>query len=183
MISTYIVCLVIGGVLVLLGAISGGHSGDHSIDGGHDMSHADGHADSWIPFFSLRFWTYALAGFGLCGLLTEGYAKVPTSMALPVSIGTGLAAGLGVSYIVRWAMRTEANSSAGTKDLMGATGRVMVPIRSGLPGKIRCQIKGDWIEILALPEDGETIESGEEVVILTVEKDRAMVMRKAGLTE
>ena len=36
-----------------------------------DPSDAISDTGTWIPFFSLRFWTFALASFGLAGTLLE----------------------------------------------------------------------------------------------------------------
>lgn len=184
--AAYIVCLVIGGVLVLLGAFTGhaDHSfGDHDGDFSTDHDGDVDHADTWIPFFSLRFWTYFLAGFGLTGLLLEKVANVTSPTSTIIAASTGFIAGLAVSYVLRLAMKSEADSSTKTHDLLGSTGKVVVAIRPGLPGKIRCQIKGEWVEMLALPEQGQTIEADEEVVVLTVENDRAHVVSKASLLD
>lgn len=192
MLVGYIVCLIVGGVLVLLSALTG--HGDHEIAGGHDLG--GGHdmhlgqegdpaqaGDIWLPFLSLRFWTYGITGFGLAGTLLMLLAKQGSSESLPWSIGTGLVAGFLVALLTRLATKGEADSSTKTADMLGHTGTAIVPIRADLPGKVRLIVKGDLIEMLALSHDGETIPADTEVVILTVENDRARVVAKSTLMD
>lgn len=195
MLIAYIVSMIVGGGLVLMTAISGhGHHdvdlGHHDADLGHgdadashDSDHGSGDADLWLPFLSLRFWTYGIAAFGFAGTLLVTLANLSETASIPWSIGTGLLCGLAVSYLTRLAMRSETDSSVKTHDMLGKTASVLVPVRPGLPGKVRLNVKGDWIEVLALPHEAESIEAGEDVVVLTVENDRAYVMKKSDLTD
>ena len=67
---------------------------DHSIA---DIVHAGGdaaHDALWLPFFSLRFWTFSLASFGLTGTLLQLLIGV-TAVVLPASLVTGMAVGTG----------------------------------------------------------------------------------------
>lgn len=182
MLIAYLVALIVGGVLVLLSAI-GGHGG-HELALEHDAHVEIDHGpDLWLPFLSLRFWTYGLAAFGLTGVLMVTLAALAPGGALPWSIGAGILVGTMVSAITRWAMKSESGSSAKGEDFLGKTGRVMVPIGANLPGKVRMQVKGDWVEMLALTEGGEDIQSDEEVVVVGIENDRARVVRKSTFLE
>lgn len=179
MLVAYLVSLFVGGVLVLMSAFAGhGHDvGDHEVaHGGHD-------ADVWLPFLSIRFWTYGLTAFGLTGVGMVFTAGMSAPAALPWAISGGLAVGFLVSLLARLARKGETNSAAMRDDFNGKVARVIVPIRPGLPGKIRVQVKGDWIELLALPEHGTEISADEEVIIVGLENDRARVVSKSALLD
>lgn len=183
MLIAYIVSMIVGGALVVMSAITGHGHHEASFDHGGDADHGGGDHDTWIPFLSLRFWMYGLTAFGLSGILLLFLAKQSVAASVPWSIGTGLICGLIVSYITRLAMKSEADSSAKTQDMLGKSANVLVPIRPGLPGKVRFSVKGEWIELLALPQENESIEANEEVIILNIERDRAYVMKKSALME
>lgn len=193
MIPIYIVSAIVGGGLVLVSAFMGhgdgglGHDApdhggfDHGdLDHDHD-AHADAHL--WIPFLSLRFWTYFFAAFGIVGLMLTRFVAVGEPATGIIAGGTGLVAGLLISALMRVARRMETDSSAKTQDFLGATGIVVVAIRPSSEGKIRVNIKGEIIELLAQPSEGETLEIGSEAVIITMENDRARVMSRASLLE
>jgi len=185
MIAAYIVSAILGGGLVLISALFGhgdhdGAQGDLHFDHDHD-----GHFDTnlWIPFLSLRFWTYFLAVFGVCGLLLDNFTQTPEPSVALMSAGTGLVVGLAVAYLMRVARRMEADSSVRTEDFLGMTGTVTVAIRRGSMGKIRVNMKGDLIDLLAMPNEDEDLNIGEEAVIVTMENDRARVMSRTALLE
>lgn len=201
MFPIYLVTAIVGGGLIVLSAIGGmGHHdlgdgvgdhglGDHNV--GHDASgdsdshlgsdtdHADSPSgsDFWLPFFSLRFWTYAAGIFGLFGLLGT-FTKIATEPTLAMVAGaTGLTMGSIAAYAMRWAKLNEVNSSVSEREMAGVTGKVLVAPRHGEPGKVRIYAKGESIDLLAVPMDGAEIEPGEEVVVVGMEGQRAMVAR------
>lgn len=191
MLSIYIVTAIVGGALVLISALMAGHGdghvehdadishGDASVDVHHGHDH-DGEGAVWIPFLSLRFWTYCLATFGIVGILLTKFAEWDNSMVLTTSILTGLFCGLAVSYFMRFARRWEASSSASVAELLGTTGKVLVAIRPPEIGKIRVDIKGETIDMLALSNDeSTTLTMDEDVVIVSIENDRARVIPKS----
>ena len=191
MIPIYIVSAIVGGGLVLVSAFTGhGHQDmgpDHDAGPDHgDAEHGhDGQAEAhiWLPFLSLRFWTYFFASFGVAGLLLTKAGGLFEPVVGTISAGTGLTVGILISYLMRIARRMEADSSPKTQDFLGATCRVVVTVRPGSAGKIRVNIKGETIEMLALPNDDETLEIGTEAVIIALENDRVRVMSAASLLE
>lgn len=191
MVILYWVAAVVGGVMVLISALAGGHHGDS--DAGHDVGH-DGpdvghdHGDffgeaAWSTVFSLRFWTYAFAGFGLTGLLLTYLTPSAESLTLGIAIGTGLVAGLIGALILRLARKAEADSSVRAADLGGHEGQVLVALRGANPGRVRLFVKGEWIDYLAIADGGETVEAGEQVIVVALEGDRLRVIPKRSLME
>ncbi len=196
MLLAYIVSAVVAGVLVVLSLLGVDHAGgdadvsvDHEFQLGHDLVEghdmASGHVAAreaangrWMPFLSLRFWTYLFAGFGTSGLLLTVLAKTPEPVAAIVAALVGLACGFVVSWVMRLLRITESSSSAKQQDMLGKEAEVLVTIRGTTPGRIRLSVKGDLIDFLAVAPDGETIEPGASVVVLEVEGDRANVARR-----
>lgn len=185
MIAAYIICAIVGGGLMLLSAFFHGDHGGHEADAGTDAHFESGHADAhlWIPFLSLRFWTYFLGVFGILGLLLANFSDVPEPARAMTSVATGLGVGLLVAYLMRVAPRFEVDSSAKTEDFLGAIGRVVVAIRPGQEGKIRLNLKGDIIELLALPSNDESLEIGSDAIVVALENDRARVISRSELLE
>lgn len=206
MLSLYIVCSVIGLALILLSVFAGHQDfsgGDTDVqfdhdtggfDAGHDISmdqggidhdsavaeHA-GEAGAWLPFLSLRFWTYLSAGFGVTGLLLTLFTKTAPPAVLWLSLGTGLVCGFMVAYIYRALQVTSTDSMTREKDILGSHAKVLVAIREGQPGRVRCCVKGDWVDFVALSNDGSELEAGEDAVIVAMENGKAMVIPRSAI--
>lgn len=189
MLTVYIFCAVIGGGLILLSAFGAGdheHGGDadlghdtdlgHDAEAGHEGGHDGIHDGPWIPFLSLRFWTYFIGIFGLTGLLlTLTRQSVEPATAL-LAAGTGFCSGLVAAALVRWLSTHEADSTARDSDLLGLRAKVTVSIRDQQIGRIRTTVKGELLDILATAEEPKALPEGSEVVIVGMENGRATVM-------
>lgn len=185
----YLVTAIVGGVLVVLSAFGHGRddghlehdgdvghgfeaSGDHG-DAGHDVPH-----EVWLPFLSLRFWTYFSAAFGAIGLLLTQFSLASHTAALLWALAGGVGAGLGVAYSVRALRRSEASSAIREQDLLGAEARMLVGSRDSLPGKARLSIRGEDIDLVAISHTGSDIAVGETVYVLSIENNTARVARR-----
>jgi membrane protein implicated in regulation of membrane protease activity len=187
MLAVYTIATIVGGGLVLLSALGGlGHHA--SVDGGadgFDHSHSgdsgDGAAgashDFWIPFLSLRFWTYFAAAFGGMGLALTFLKMSSEPVTGIVAAAVGVALGLTVSWIMRILPRVTMHNTVLSDDFVGKEARVLVAGEGAQPGKIRVSIKGELIDILARREDGGTIATGETVVVIGLEGNEARVAR------
>ncbi|MFQ3586817.1 MAG: NfeD family protein [Fimbriimonadaceae bacterium] len=164
--------------------IDGGVSGDGGTDGiDHAGDHGDGgfHEHLWLPFFSIRFWTYFAFVFGASGLLLSLFRASAEPLTLILSMGAAVGMGLLVAYLMRWIRSNEADGSARLDDVLGRVGRVTVPIREGQTGRIRVNVKGDEIDYLALADQSGTFDEGEEVIVVGVEGNQARVVPKSEL--
>jgi len=170
---TYIICAVVGGVLVLLSLLFG-H--DHDMGGELHAEHdTDVHADLWIPFFTLRFWTYALTFFGLTGLSLTQWSGIPSHSIITWSIITGLVCGLGVSFAMFLLRRDEVTSTAGEEDIIGSTAKVLVAVEKEKPGKVRVELRGETIDMLAFTDEEMPLALGSRVLIVSLEGRGARV--------
>lgn len=205
MLSFYIFAAVVGGALVALSAFAGSDSGtdtDADVDGGLELDHdveaeldheveaeldheaeAETHAEIghavWLPFLSLRFWTYTLCFLGLTGVLLTALSDLASALVAALSTLTGLSSGFGISYAMRLLKQSQSDSIAGATDIIGAEGIVLLAIRSGQPGKIRCRVKDQDLDLLAHAEGQKEIERGAQVVVVSYEGSEVTVIRKS----
>jgi membrane protein implicated in regulation of membrane protease activity len=206
-ITLYIVCLVMGGVLVAASALgAGGHDGVHqeleheapSHGGeaepevhGHDASHEveltelsqvpsvssteSPAGGAWLPFLSLRFWTFFSAFFGLTGLTLTLLSLSSPPVALAAAVGVGIVSGVGVTSLFRAVKGAQVDSSVEVEDLQGAVGRVLVPIDVGSEGLVRVKVKGAVKDLRAVTDDGAPITRGASALVLLVRDGVARV--------
>ncbi|MFI5386573.1 MAG: NfeD family protein [Fimbriimonadales bacterium] len=181
MLTLYIVSAAVAGALVILSILGADHGVEHEVHfehEGHETGESQGH---WIPFFSLRFYTYFFAGFGTTGLLITLLTATAPAFTLALAIAVGLFAGFSVSILVRLLRKTETTSGSGEKDVLGLEAKVLVTIRGAEPGRIRCSVKGDAIDFLAVCDDADPIEVGATVIVIAMEDGRALVMPRTAL--
>lgn len=199
MLSLYLIALLVGGFLLAL-SIIGGHADsdadfdidadvdvDADADGDGDFDHGMGAFDAmvaWLPFASLRFWTFFAAFFGLTGVVLEAGEFTARFVTLGVAIGIGYVCGAGMTTVVRRLRRTRVDSSLGADDFIGESARVILPVAPGTTGKVRLEIKGRVVELLAETEDEVALAAGQICTVYGVKEDgRAVVARAAELTE
>lgn len=182
MLLVYIVSAIVAGVLVLLSLFGAEHDSDTHLDitTGHDgtFEHDQGF---WLPFFSLRFYTYFFAAFGTTGLLLHYFTDVGTVAGAWIAGIVGMVAGLSIAIMIRLLRVTETTTSAKDKDVLGKEGTVLVAIRGSNPGRIRCTVKGDIIDFLAISDQPDAIEPGEMVVVVAMENGRAQVVSRSSI--
>lgn len=194
MLPIYLVALGLGGVLILANIALGGHSGDadHEVDGGHelggeadhDASHDAGHeaeehahgegGASWMHLLSLRFWTFALAAFGLNGL-TLTLLSVDAVVAGIASAVVGLGVGLGVTALFRSLQRDQVSSPTTLRGLEGADALVLLPLSTGDEGKVRVEVGGQDVDLPARTLDPGRIERGARAMVVEIKDGVAVV--------
>ena len=134
----------------------------------------------WLPFISLRFWTFGTCFFGLTGLLLSTFApSLPTFTQATIAFTFGLVSGTVMTGILRMLRRNSANSLIRTPDLVGKTGTVEVPFNSQSSGKIRLSLKNTNVAFLACTEDPQELQPGDRVVVIRVKDNRLWVVSEA----
>lgn len=185
LIYLYVFSLVLGGVLLGASMLLGGGEGQAADGQGTEgAAIADGHdapggfESFMVAFLSMRFWTFFLAFFGLTGVVLDGLGLVSSSfIAALLSLAMGLGTGLGALWVMRRVRADESNSAATAADYVGKTGRVLVGFGPGQAGKVRVDVRGSTMDLLAVPIDGATFELKEEVIVVEMEGTRAKVAR------
>ncbi|MCA9524556.1 MAG: NfeD family protein [Myxococcales bacterium] len=166
--------------------VAGAHAeiGGHAEVGAHgDVSndfHKDLGSETWIPFLSMRFWTFFFAFFGLCGLLL-GWLTNVGELTRGLSAGaSGFAAGLVVSYLMRYLRRSQVHGGTALPELVGSEAKVLLPISPENPGKIRIERRGEMIDIVASCDEG-TLPIGADVLIISIDGSEAKVVSSAAV--
>ncbi|HEY0706998.1 MAG TPA: NfeD family protein [Polyangia bacterium] len=197
MLSLYIGSLIFGGVLLgssLLGGGDDGHGHDVGPDtghgGGHDAHGADGehgpaavlhptpgarsHRGARLPIFSLGFWSFSTAFFGLTGLaltLAGGLGALIPVVAGAVGLGSGLISSRVLSQLTgkTVGLLGDANSHVGRE------GRLLLPVEPGRRGKIRLSVGGVSTDLIAETEANQALPAGSTVLVVGLRDNIAIV--------
>jgi membrane protein implicated in regulation of membrane protease activity len=152
---------------------------DGDVDHG-DVDHGDvhGHGDLGILpiFLSLRFWVFGLMAFGLVGTPLH-YLGVASPRITAVLAGAmGLLLGALASWVFRALSRQQVTSGGAATDPVGHVGKVLVPLAAGGRGKVRVQVKGQTLDLLARTDEQE-LREGELVLVEEMRQGEAQVSR------
>lgn len=190
--ALYLGSLIVGlGILLMQVVMSTGKdvgvgksfefAGDVDADadlGAHDAAAGAGHADSGSEsvhpvggdagiiglFLSFRFWTFALAGFGLSGSLLHFPGLASPTVAVVASTAVALLSGMGASYTFRALRTSSTNSGAEAKEMVGQVGKVLVPPNAQGHAKVRLLVKGQMIDYVATSDEA-ALELGSSVLV------------------
>ncbi|MCB9616490.1 MAG: NfeD family protein [Sandaracinus sp.] len=192
----YIAALVLGGVLLGASLLLGGHDADGPDADGPDVdadvdadveleADADGldkdldvgaASDAFWILRSFRFWMFFLAFFGLTGVTLDGLGLVDTSWITAVlSVVMGAIAGGGAATAFRMLASDETAEAAGASDYVGKSAKVLVAPKRGTVGKVRVEVKGQLVDLLATTED--EIGADDEVLVIEMDGTRARIAR------
>ncbi len=197
----YLFSLIVGAVLlggsILLGGKGADADGDVDLDAGGDLdadADLDGGVDKDVSvgghgdfsgflttFLSLRFWTFFLAFFGLTGLVLDLFALVGSPwITLALALAMGLGTGAGAMAALRKLAGETSGKAVESGDYIGKTARVVVPFGAAGVGKVRVEIKGNSVDLLASGVEEDAFEGRDEVLIVEMEGARARVARVDG---
>jgi len=175
MVLLYVMSLIVGGGLLVLSLVAGGEVGAaDGVDGGglEGTESGEGSSGSALPLASMFFWTFFLAFFGLTGVLLSFLAPgAGTLLTVLFAVGMGVGAALIASRVLRGLGRSEVDSSVRPTDLVGRLGRVVVPVGREQPGKIRVELKGRTVELLAYGDETVPLAPSQRVYVHDVLKD------------
>ena len=199
LIYAYVFALVLGSVLLGASFLMGGdHDADTDFDADADFDadvdvDADADLDAHVDaghgthgdiggFFgvlgSMRFWTFFAAFFGLTGLVLDGLDLASDFAALGLAIGVGFVTGWTAVTAIRHLAANDTGVAAGVSDYVGKSGEMLVAAGPGRLGKIRIELKGTTVDVLAEADD--LLARGEEALILEMRGDKAVVVKYEG---
>ncbi|MGZ8797446.1 MAG: hypothetical protein ACXW2F_08880 [Thermoanaerobaculia bacterium] len=174
MLSLYLFALLVGGGLLVAAMLGGGDHG-HDGDIGHDVAHPGGHGNA-AQFLSLRTLTYFMFVFGGVGAVLTWQWDVGgiLILALAAVAGLGVAAVTAASF--EYLRRTDSGGRDSEDSFVGLSGRVVVPITSGM-GKVQV-VRGDrTFELLARPLDSSAgdMSTWKSVIVVEMSRGTALV--------
>ena len=171
----YLIAIVLGGGSLLVQLIAGDHG-----DGGHAFEAGDAGHPAGPGLLSTRSAVYALFTFGLVGGLLHVPGIVEPRTALVVAVLSAIAATVAIGHLFRSLDDAGASGAAALDEARGRSGRVLVGCARGQRGKVRVQLKGHQVDLMATTDE-ESIAEGAEVVILQVRDGVAHVATKASV--
>jgi membrane protein implicated in regulation of membrane protease activity len=175
MLAIYVISLVIGGGLLLLSLLSGGEG--EALEGLEEGGEGLG---SVLPVTSLFFWTFFFAFFGLTGALMSLLApEVGALLIAGLSVGVGMGVALVAARVLRGLRRVQVDSSVQLGDVVGRLGRVVVPVGPKQPGKVRVELKGRTVDLLAYGEDEQPLEPTHRVLVHDILEDGSVRVTSA----
>jgi membrane protein implicated in regulation of membrane protease activity len=165
----YVLALVVGGGLMLVQAVSGGHD---TIDVGHslDIQHHGGGPG----VLSIRFFIYGLFAFGFVGAALQILRITGRWPALLLALASGVGAGLAAGFTFARIGSPSASGAASLHEARGQRARVLLPCTKERPGKVRLELGGQEVDMMATTS-GPPIPAGAEVVVVEVREDVAHV--------
>jgi hypothetical protein len=182
MFTLYLVCLILGGALVVLSIFGLGDTDVDVADVGADASlEADvsevGALGGITRVLNPRNWIFFAAFFGLTGTLFT-LLGVPSFLTPFFAVGAGLAAAATLHTVMTWLGDRDAGEVPGASALEGALGRVIVAFDEARAGKIAVRGGGQTTQLVArVHETADTrrFQVGDEVVIVDVADGIALV--------
>ena len=155
---------------------------DADADGDHGANAHTDHEAGWDAgfvalFLSVRFWVFASLGFGMSGSLLTFLTSVGVVPTAITAIVMGLACGLGAATAFRALKRSSGHVAEHTSEsAVGMIARVIVPLPEKGIGKVRIELGGRTVDLMA-QTTGLRIERGDQVVIEEVDGEMARVGR------
>lgn len=119
----------------------------------------------FIPFLSIRFWTFGLSIFGVTGFILVKMDQSPAVHA-SLAVAMGVLVGWAAALIFHQLKNTTVDSSTNTDQLAGHHGEVTLTVRPTGAGKVRIRSKEQYLELVATTSHTEPLEIGEKVLVL-----------------
>jgi membrane protein implicated in regulation of membrane protease activity len=187
----YLVALVIGGVLLAASMFLGHHDGDTDVHAEVHVeadAHGDAHveadgtdhgaaiSDLWLPFVNVRFWVFFLCFFGLTGTVFTLLALAGKSATLAAAVMTGAVIGFAAAFVIQRLKRQEVGAGVTEEDFKGMEGVLLLPLPPGGKGKVRLEVKGQMVDVIARCDDPQEIAKGSRVMIIDFKNNEAVVV-------
>ncbi len=160
----------VGFTLLVLSMIFG-HDADVDVDVDVDVDAGPGGPS----IFSVKMISLLLVGFGSTGFAVRVTTDSTMFMSSMGGLGGAVAMGI-VGYIILRIFYTSQESSTITrKDIEGCTGTLIDAINEGGQGQVACIIRGREITYLARSKDGQAVDRGQQVRIISLTGNRVTV--------
>lgn len=181
----YLLCFIIGVGLSVIAFLAGGmrlHGLHVHVHGPHaHMGHplrtsaAKGFRGNDLPWFNGGTLAAFLAWFGGAGYLLVRYSGIWFALSLLIAVASGSGAAAAIYRFLKFLVDREAPLDPADYDMVGAFGRLSLPIRAGGTGELIYSQQGTRRVTGARSEDGSAIAKGAEVLVIRYEKGIAFV--------
>jgi len=200
--TLYWICLVVGGGLLVISSVAGGHAdtdfssdvhvgGDLPVDAhaGADFdspTDATGHAHadhagaaSLASWFSIQFVVFFMAMFGVIGVTLTHLTEAGGGATLIASVGGGLIVGQGVHQLLRKLRASSGNSTTQLADYVDKPARVTIDMTDRDRGEVAVRVGGGerFIPAVSKREDAK-FERGDQVTVVDYQGGVASVVSR-----
>ena len=126
---------------------------------------------------SFKFWTVGGFFFGLTGL-SLGWVQPnwPSPLIFITALIMGILLGGTLAVALRHLARRHADSLIRTEDFAGRVGIVELPFDAKSKGKVRLELRGSVLHMMALTDDTKQFVPGDKVLVVNVESNRLWVV-------
>lgn len=101
-----------------------------------------------------------------------------------ISIAIGLFIGALIVWLIYfWRRRQIVDSLMRPEDIVGVYGTVEVPFDANSKGKVRVDIKGSMVDLIALTEEDQEFNPGDRVFILQMKGNRVWVVGEKSVNQ
>ena len=174
--TIYLICLGVGFVFTLFGAIfghvfgHGGHDGHVDGSGGHAEAGVDASDMPGVSAFSPTVIASFVTAFGGLGVI---FSEIPATknawISAPLAILGGLLIAFGVLWLLRQLFsRTQSSSESKVSSLVGQLATIITPIPENGVGEIAYVQAGTRYSAPAREENGAPVPVGKSVKITRV---------------
>ncbi|MEM7796844.1 MAG: NfeD family protein [Cyanobacteria bacterium P01_C01_bin.118] len=126
---------------------------------------------------SFKFWTVGGFFFGLTGLgLGWVQPSWPATLVFIAALIMGILLGGTLAIALRHLARRHADSLIRTEDFAGRVGIVELPFDAKSKGKVRLELRGSVLHMMALTDDTKQLMPGDKVLVVNVEHNRLWVV-------
>lgn len=126
---------------------------------------------------SFKFWTVGGFFFGLTGLgLSWVQPNWPSPLIFTTALMMGILLGGTLAVALRHLARRHADSLIRTEDFAGRMGIVELPFDAKSKGKVRLELRGSVLHMMALTDDTKQFVPGDKVLVVNVESNRLWVV-------
>ena len=126
---------------------------------------------------SFKFWTVGGFFFGLTGLgLSWVVPSWPPGLVFTIALMMGILLGSALAIILRHLARRQADSLIRTEDFAGRVGIVELPFDTQSKGKVRLELRGSVLHMIALTDDTKQFVPGDKVLVVNVDNNRLWVV-------
>lgn len=205
--SIYVVCLIVGGGLLVVSTVLGGGGSDADADfdvdadadvdfdvnaeadvdldtGGHghldtDAMHGHDSILSISNWFSVRFMVYFAAAFGLVGTSLTYLTDMGSTAVLCWSVITGAVIGQGVHQTLRLLKKTSGDGSTKIEQYVDRDARVTIAIKPPKRGEVAIHVSDGerFVPAIAKRPD-DTFSVGDAVVVVAFRGGTAEVLTR-----
>lgn len=194
--TIYIVCLIVGGGLLLLSSVfsSHGDTGDIALDhaapdasldhGTGDLDHSVDHGHHGATFsiatwFSLQFLIYFVAVFGLIGTTLTYGSSVSSTRVLAAAVISGIVVGQLVHQSMRYLKKTGQGSEVSMEDFLNKPARVTITITPPRHGEVAVPLhSGERFVSAVAKRPDDKFRTGDRVVVVSFRNGVAEVVSR-----